>query len=462
MRPATFLRGTFVWVLESVQRAGIPLDPVLDDVVRGWPTIRVAALRGADTYGLLDDNLRLKHDRFERLVYALGIRGWPRTAKSKRLRTDVDTIERMAKDTTEVHAVKDLLTARASTRLTGLEHDDDFRQRPPPRPLVAVTGRSQPRASARGERQPDGSTRIREHGHIFLGPRWARHFIQPPPGRCLVYADQSGQEFAVMAALSGDKGLEGCYRRGDPYTAMARMLHLVPPGASPGELAGIRAQMKVVALATAFGQGAAGLAPRIRKPKAEAIQLLQAHRDSFPRFWAWSDGVVNRARRDRYLQTAAGWRLHRADERSERQLRNWLVQATGADLMRVITVALVDAGVQVDAIVHDGFLCEGPAARIEDLCATIDGVMRGASRAVLGGFEIRNDLKVVGPGQHFLEPRGAQFWQQVMKAIGLDPAPGYGQEGLPGPDTGRVGLDTYGRTRSSGLDTPVSIGLDTS
>jgi DNA polymerase I len=43
--------------------------------------------------------------------------------------------------------------------------------------------------------------------------------------------------------------------------------------------------------------------------------------------------------------------------------------------------------------------------------------MAEASRAVLGGFEVRTDVKIVRHPERYSDPRGAVMWERVMKLI---------------------------------------------
>ena len=64
-------------------------------------------------------------------------------------------------------------------------------------------------------------------------------------------------------------------------------------------------------------------------------------------------------------------------------------------MMRVALVGLWQAGVQVDAVIHDAFLIEARADRITDTVTVAQQVMAEASRRVLRGvLTLRSDAQV--------------------------------------------------------------------
>jgi DNA polymerase-1 len=56
--------------------------------------------------------------------------------------------------------------------------------------------------------------------------------------------------------------------------------------------------------------------------------------------------------------------------------------------------------------------------------AVTRAAMAEASRAVLNGFEIRTDVKVIRHPERYIDPRGAVMWDRVTKLIAkrLQPA----------------------------------------
>src|SRR5262245_46751040 len=76
-----------------------------------------------------------------------------------------------------------------------------------------------------------------------------------------------------------------------------------------------------------------------------------------------------------------------------------------------------ERGVEVCAPVHDAFLICSPLDRLEADVAAMRECMAEASRAVLGGFEVRTDVKIVRYPDRYADPRGAAMWDRVMVLI---------------------------------------------
>ena len=163
--------------------------------------------------------------------------------------------------------------------------------------------------------------------------------------------------------------------------------------------------------------GAESLAVRIAQPRAWAEELLHLHRRTYRDFWAWSDAVVDYATIHKKLWTVFGWTLHVEGKANTRSLRNFPMQANGAEMLRLACILAVRAGIRVIAPVHDAILVEAPLPELQEAVAATQQVMREASRAVLGGFELRSDAKIVAAPARYEDERGDVMWQTVMALL---------------------------------------------
>src|SRR5215208_6402244 len=191
--------------------------------------------------------------------------------------------------------------------------------------------------------------------------RWLRSLIKPAPGMALAYVDFSSQEMGIAAALSGDPALIEAYRSGDVYLSFAKRAGLAPPDATKATHGELRDRCKAVVLGTLYGMGQETLARRIGRPPCEARELLRLHKESYPRFWRWSDDTVASAVLNGRIETVFGWRLHVGAEFNARSLMNFPMQANGAEMMRLAGSLATERGIAVCAPVHDAFLIEAPA-----------------------------------------------------------------------------------------------------
>src|SRR5262249_1971516 len=83
--------------------------------------------------------------------------------------------------------------------------------------------------------------------------------------------------------------------------------------------------------------------------------------------------------------TCFGWMLHGCCDANPRSLRNFQMQAHGAEMLRLACCLATERGIQVCAPVHDALLIEAPIDEIETAVATTREVMAEASRIVLSG-----------------------------------------------------------------------------
>lgn len=164
--------------------------------------------------------------------------------------------------------------------------------------------------------------------------------------------------------------------------------------------------------------GAESLALRINQPVARARQLLDLHRSTFNVFWNWSDQCVNEAVLGGKLWTNFGWQIQVGSNANDRSLRNFPMQAGGAEMLRIACILLTRAGVRICAPVHDALLIEAPLAELDSVINKTQQLMREASRIVLSGFELCSDVKVVSHPNRYMDERGIKMWNTVMDLVG--------------------------------------------
>ena len=238
-------------------------------------------------------------------------------------------------------------------------------------------------ASRTGRNQPSNSR------YIFGPSVWLRGLIKPPPGYGVAYIDWQQQEFGIAAVLSGDANMIAAYRSGDPYLAFAKMAGAVPPDATKNSHPAERELFKACVLAVQYGMGPDALALRIGKPPVVARDLLRAHQETFRVFWAWSDAAVDTAMITGQLSTVFGWTIHIGTESNPRSLRNYPMQANGAEMLRLACCLATERGIEVCAPVHDAVLICAPLDRLDDDVAGMPlgyggGVARRSGRLRVG------------------------------------------------------------------------------
>jgi hypothetical protein len=203
----------------------------------------------------------------------------------------------------------------------------------------------------------------------------------------------------------------------DPYLAFAKQAGAVPDDASKQTHGPTRELFKQCVLAVQYGMEAQSLAERIGQPPAVARDLLRAHRETYRTFWCWSDAVLNHAMLHGSLHTVFGWTVHVGEDPNPRSLRNFPMQANGAEMLRLACCLATERGIEVCAPIHDAVLICAPLDRLEGDIADMRAAMAAASRIVLDGFELRSDAAHVLYPDRYRDPRGVAMWQQVMSLI---------------------------------------------
>ena len=283
-----------------------------------------------------------------------------------------------------------------------LQVGDDGRNRCLLSPYSSQTGRNQP-----------------SNSKFIFGPSvWLRGLIRPKPGWGLAYVDWSQQEFGIAAALSGDTAMLEAYRSGDPYMAFAIQAGAVPPGATRVLYDQERNLFKECALGVQYGMGETGLAAKVNKPVAYARQLLEMHRRTYRQFWRWSDSAVDEAVLGGRLWAGFGWQILTGPKVNDRSLRNFPMQANGAEMLRIACILMTEAGIRVCAPVHDALLIEAPLDELDEAIATSQALMQEGSRIVLDGFELGSEVKVVRYPDRYMDKRGEVMWNKTMARIG--------------------------------------------
>jgi DNA polymerase I-like protein with 3'-5' exonuclease and polymerase domains len=195
----------------------------------------------------------------------------------------------------------------------------------------------------------------------------------------------------------------------------------------------VRDKYKNMLLSVQYGMSPVTLADRIGVSTFEAHEMLGQHHELFAQYWTWSDDYVAHALQTGVVQTVFGWTHHVGiiGAVNERSLRNWPVQATGADILRIACILAKRHGIKLLAPVHDAVLIEAPDDRIEADVALIQEIMRRASRIVLnatveGTHELRTEANIVRYPAHYSDKRGDAIWDHVIGLLAKQEQQGSG------------------------------------
>jgi len=398
------LRGRFLKVVARMEHRGIPVDKHAISLLKlNWKRIKEELVRVIDADFGFYEGVHFRTSLFAEWLSREGIE-WPEDASSRRLKFDDEAFKTQSRIYPKLEPIRQLRKTLSQMRELKIEVGADGRSRSFHYPFGSKTGRNQPSSNK----------------YIFLTPKWTRFLIRAEPGHAVVMLDWEQQEFGIAAAFSGDTRMKEAYMSGDPYLAFAQQVGAAPADATKDSHADVRAQFKACALGVLYGLGADGLAKNLGISRNHARTLLSLHRDTYPVFWAWSDSLVTLAYRDRVMRTVYDWQWKVKDAHAEaRTIRNFPMQANGAEMMRAAVILMDDAGVQLCATIHDGFLIEAPVAKIDEATERARSAMEKASEIVLADFKLRVDIKTILSPDRFECEKGRPIWECLSKSLGL-------------------------------------------
>ena len=398
--PRALLRGRYMSAVARIERNGVPLDcGTLSLLKKHWVSMQDRLIADVDKDFGIYDGRTFKHDRFAAWLSANGI-AWPHLPSGRLDLTD-DTFRDMARARPSIAPLQELRCTLSRMRLAALAVGDDGRNRTMLSPFRSKTGRNQP-----------------SNTEFIFGPSvWLRGLIKPPEGYAVAYLDWEQQEFGIAAALSGDCAMQTAYQSGDPYLEFGKQAGAIPQDGTKSSHKAERDQFKQCVLAVQYGMGAESLALRLGQPTWRARQLLDLHHQTYHRFWEWSDASLDFAMLTSALPTVFGWTLNIGDSPNQRSVRNFPMQANGAEMLRLACCIATEEGVEICAPVHDAVLI---LARIDQIDAAVNrmqAIMAEASRLVLGGFELRSDANLIRYPDRYMDERGKVMWDAIMRIL---------------------------------------------
>lgn len=401
--PRALYRGRYMQAVSSMEHIGTPIDV---DLFCKFSTYRCSLIEKliaeADQHYGVYRNGSFNQVLFEQYLVKQRI-PWPRLPsgnldlKEKTFRSRANSYPEIA----TLHELRDLLSR---LRKNSLAVGSDGRNRCLISPFSSKTSRNQP-----------STTRF-----IFGLSAAFRGLMKPPEGYGIAYIDYSQQEFGIAAALSGDKKMVEAYSSGDPYLAFAIQAGAAPIGATKHSHPKERKLFKECTLAVQYCMGPDSLAERIDCPRRKAAQLLQLHRETYNTFWKWSDAAIDYALINSSLHTAFNWRvlLGEGVRINERSLRNFSMQANGAEILRLACILTTEESIRVCAPVHDALLIEAPLDLLEEHISRTQHLMCEAGKIVLDGFELRTDVDIIRFPDRYEDGRGKDLWEIAVNFVG--------------------------------------------
>ena len=289
------LRGAYVVCTALIEAAGIPVDVDLAARLKSQaPEIRQRLIAHYNPrFQVYDDGGVFKQDLFASYLdrHAL-IDRWPKT-KTGALSTSDETLEEMALRHPPFGDLRQLRKTIKVLERFDMPIGSDGRTRVMSSVFGTITARNTPSNSK----------------FVFGLAKPLRSLMRPEPGKCLMYADWSGQEAWIAAFRSGDMRMQEAVRTGDPYIHTAKLAAFVPADATKVTHPTERDSFKVVFLGLLYGRTAYGLGRQLGLTESSAEELVAMHHRLYPAYWRWSDEIQLTAENTGHLSTRFGWRI---------------------------------------------------------------------------------------------------------------------------------------------------------
>ena len=223
------------------------------------------------------------------------------------------------------------------------------------------------------------------------GRRIRQAFIAPA-GHALLAADYSQIELRIMAHLSHDEGLLCAFAAdGDVHRATAAEVFGVAPDSVTDEQ---RRSAKAINFGLIYGMSAFGLARQLGIERGAAQSYVERYFARYPGVKHYMDSTRERAKRDGYVETVFGRRLHLPEINSrnralqqyaERSAINAPMQGTAADIIKLAMIAVdrwcatTDNRAHLIMQVHDELVLEVADDFIDEARGAVSALMVGAA-----------------------------------------------------------------------------------
>ena len=278
---------------------------------------------------------------------------------------------------------------------------DDGRCRTFPFPWASVTGRNQP-----------------GRGFIYGQAKWTRSLMKPRPGRAIAYLDLKSAEFAIAGALSGDTAMMAAYRsKDDVYLATAKLTGAAPKSATKQSHGPIRGMYKVATLGMQYGMSIWGLVSKLGITESEAQRLIDGMHRVYRTYFHWIDDLVPTSQALGKIEAPMGWFMHVDVDTHPRTLKNFPMQTTCGEILRVAVDMMLDRGIMLCATVHDAVLIEASIKDIGRHSRIAAECWAEASKIVLAGFELKTDCVITKYPRRYFEEDGKEMWDRVRHLI---------------------------------------------
>ncbi|WP_339924025.1 DNA polymerase I [uncultured Cyclobacterium sp.] len=174
-------------------------------------------------------------------------------------------------------------------------------------------------------------------------------FVPRDENHSILAADYSQIELRIMAAFSQDESMIEAFKQGrDIHATTAAKIFQVPLEEVTGDM---RRKAKTANFGIIYGISAFGLSQRLKIPRGEAKEIIDAYFKEFPAVKDYMDQCIENARKNEYVETILGRRRYLRDINSrnatmrgfaERNAINAPIQGSAADMIKLAMIHVQD------------------------------------------------------------------------------------------------------------------------
>ena len=315
------------------------------------------------------ENDVLKQHKFDAWIERIGLADvWPLTITGQ-YKTDEKTLETYKDAHPDVRKFKLAQEFIGSRKLKGFIVGPDNKARCSYRMYGLKTGRTNPSTAK----------------HPFNAPKAMRNLIKAPKNKIMVNFDYRSQEVAIAAYLSQDPNMMAAVQKTDPYIYIAQINKAAPDGATKKTHKVIRNLYKTTTLAALYGQGAVNMSKRMNLIIDYGQELFVKIKNTFPTYFAWAKTMFDKAIVNGYAETKYGWRYYfkPGELYNPRTFYNFPIQAHGSEMLRRALIDLTTAGIEVNALIHDGIVITLNKKNFRKEFIQAKEILINASKAIL-------------------------------------------------------------------------------
>ena len=403
-------RGYSQGCFAAIEKNGIPIDGDLVNRFNiNWVNVKNKIIEKKNKkLNVYTDDHKFNREKFNKFVNSCGLgRTWPLLKSGSYSSSDV-ILKRFEERHPLIKEYRQLNKLVNMTRLGFYNPGRDGRVRCSLNGFGSITSRCQPSSA----KNPLGAG------------KWARNFIKPGWGSELYYLDYKAQEPAIAGYLSNDKNLIAAYQTPDIYITTAQNLGMIKDAnATKATHKKQREVVKELFLANTYGMGERQVAIRLGCSVIKARGYLTNFKKLYRDYFKTRDKWINASAITGHLRSPLGWQRWILGNKKWKdgqrvsitnQLKNFIIQTTGADILRNAIRKLLDNHIKVISTLHDAILIEIFRGDT-DTKKRAKSLMELAAKDVVGGIIRVDEEKIITNWKQ--EPKNQEIFEEIFEEI---------------------------------------------